>query len=76
MHEERVIKYDKWQINALKITKMINASDMQVYETRSQSGYHLGELGEPDLGVTNIEDGVSVLEEDIYRMSEWGIPLP
>ena len=55
---------------------MINASDMQVYETRSQSGYHLGELGEPDLGVTNIEDGVSVLEEDIYRMSEWGIPLP
>lgn len=54
---------------------MINASDMQVYEARSQSSYCLGELGEPDLGVTNIEDGVSVLEEDIYRMSEWGVPL-
>ena len=27
------------------------------------------------MGVTDIEDGVSVLEEDIYRMSERGVPL-
>lgn len=44
---------------------MINASYIQVYKTRNQSRYHLGELGEPDLGVTDIEDSVGVLEEDI-----------
>jgi len=70
MHEEKIIKYDKCQINALKITKMINASDMQVHKTRNQSSYYLGELGEPDLGVTNIEDSVSVLEEDISNNPE------